>query len=321
MDYRAQERASERYVIALGGNALIPPGGRGTAEEQTSTVASAMGRLAPLVAAGAQLVITHGNGPQVGNLLLKNELAADLVPPMPLDWCVAQTQATIGLAIQTALEWELRHLSVSRRVVVVLTRVLVDPLDPNRLRYTKPIGRRVSAEDAAALADLTHHYAEQPGGGWRRVVPSPEPAAIQEESEIRQLLEGGAVVIAAGGGGVPVEVGEDGRLFGVEAVIDKDLTASLLARRLAVDTLVILTDASGAAINFGTRSQRLLQRVTPSILRGFQSAGHFSEGSMGPKVEAALRFVEAGGRRAVIAGLDDAAGAVAGERGTQVIAR
>jgi carbamate kinase len=318
--YQPQLRVTERSVIALGGNALIPRGGRGTAEEQTRTVAIAMSRLAPLAAAGAQLVITHGNGPQVGNLLLKNELAAHLVPPMPLDWCVAQTQATIGLAIQTALEWELRRLAVSRSVVVVLTRVLIDPLDPNRLRYTKPIGRTLSAEEARAGASPTHRYAEQPGGGWRRVVPSPEPVQIQEEGEIRQLLEGGAVVVAAGGGGVPVEVGEDGRLFGVEAVIDKDLTASLLARRLGADTLVVLTDAPGAAINFGRPSQRVLQRVTPSILRGFQAAGHFSEGSMGPKVEAALRFVEGGGRRAVIAGLDDAAGAVAGERGTQVTA-
>jgi carbamate kinase len=308
-------------VIALGGNALIPPGGSGTAEEQTRTVASAMGRLAPLAAAGAHLVITHGNGPQVGNLLLKNEIAADVVPPMPLDWCVAQTQATIGLAIQTALEWELRRLSVVRSVVVVLTRVLVDPLDPKRLRYTKPIGRRLSAEQAAAASDAGHRYAEQPDGGWLRVVPSPEPVQIQEEAEIRRLLEGGAVVIAAGGGGVPVEVGEDGRLFGVEAVIDKDLTASLLARRLSADTLVLLTEAPGAAINYGTPSQRLLQRVTPSILRGFQSAGHFGEGSMGPKVEASLRFVEGGGRRAVIGALDDAAAAVAGERGTQVIGR
>jgi carbamate kinase len=312
---------AERYVIALGGNALIPPGGRGTAEEQTRTVQAAMARLAPLVGAGAEIVITHGNGPQVGNLLLKNELAAGLVPPMPLDWCVAQTQATIGLAIQTALEWELRHLGVSRSVVVVLTRVLVEPLDPNRLRHTKPIGRHVSAEEARARSDAGHLYAEQPGGGWRRVVPSPEPVAIQEEGEIRHLLDTGAVVIGAGGGGVPVELGENGRLFGVEAVIDKDLTASLLARRLGADALVLLTDAPGATINFGTPAQRLLERVTPSILRGFQGAGHFSEGSMGPKVEAALRFVESGGRRAVIASLEEAAVAIAGECGTQLLGR
>jgi carbamate kinase len=309
---------AERYVIALGGNALIPRGGRGTAEEQTRTVQVAMASLAPLAASGAGIVITHGNGPQVGNLLLKNELAAEVVPPMPLDWCVAQTQATIGLAIQTALEWELAHLGVARRVVVVLTRVLVDPLDPARLSYTKPIGRTVSGQEAQARADSGHRYAEQPGGGWRRVVPSPEPVAIREEVEIRHLIESGVVVIAAGGGGVPVEEGEDGRLLGVEAVIDKDLTASLLARRLEASALVILTDAPGATINFGKPAQRLLERVTPEILRGFQAAGHFSEGSMGPKVEAVLRFVEAGGDSAVIAKLEDAAAAIAGERGTQL---
>ena len=310
---------AERYVVALGGNALIPPGATGTAEEQTRTVARAMARLAPLAATGAEIVITHGNGPQVGNLLLKNEMARDLVPPMPLDWCVAQTQATIGLAIQTALEWELHHRASERGVVVVLTRVVVDPLDPARLRYSKPIGRTISFEEAQAAMDEAHHFAEQPGGGWRRVVPSPEPVAIVEESEIRHLLATGAVVVAAGGGGVPVETGEDGRLFGVEAVIDKDLTASLLARRLEADALVILTEAPGAIVNYARPGQRLLERVTPPILRGFQAAGHFAQGSMGPKVEAAVRFVESGGKRAVIASLEDAVEAIAGEKGTQVL--
>ena len=305
-------------MVALGGNALIPPGGRGTAEEQTSTVAQAMAQVAPLVASGAELVITHGNGPQVGNLLLKNEFAKELVPAMPLDWCVAQTQATIGLAIQTALEWELHHRAVNRRVVVVLTRVVVDPLDPARLRHSKPIGQSLSESEARARTDESHRYSEQPGGGWRRVVPSPEPVAILEEGEIRHLLSTGAVVVAAGGGGVPVEAGEDGRYFGVEAVIDKDLTASLLARSLEAETLVILTGAAGAIINFGKPGQRLLQRVTPTIMRGIQAAGHFGDGSMGPKVEAALRFVEAGGSRAVIASLDDATQAIAGDKGTQI---
>ncbi len=310
-----------RYVVALGGNALIPPGGTGTAEEQLATVRLAAAQLAPLAAEGAELLLTHGNGPQVGNLLIKNEMAREVVPPMPLDWCVAQTQATIGLAIQAAVEWELRRLHAERRVVVVLTRVVVDPLDPKRLEATKPVGGAMSAAEAAARTDSTHLYSEQPGGRWRRVVPSPEPVAILEESEIRHLLEAGAVVVAAGGGGVPVEEGGDGRYFGVEAVIDKDLTASLLARRLDAEALVILTDAPGATINFGGPDQRLLERVSPSILRGFQAAGHFAAGSMGPKVEAALRFVEAGGPRAVIAGLSEAASAIRGECGTQVIRR
>jgi carbamate kinase len=315
---------TSRYVVALGGNALIPPGGTGTAEEQIRTVRRAMTQLAPVAASGAELVITHGNGPQVGNLLLKNEIAAGVVPPMPLDWCVAQTQATIGLAIQEALEWELRRRGAQRTVAVVLTRVVVDPLDPRRLEYTKPIGRRLTESEARG-EDSTrgHRYALQPDGSWRRVVPSPEPTAIVEEAEIRQLIQGGAVVVAAGGGGVPVEEGDEGRLIGVEAVIDKDLTASLLARRLAATALVILTEAHGAAVNFGRPDQRYLERVRPEIVRGFQRAGHFADGSMGPKVEAALRFVEpaGGSTRAAIGALDDAAAVIAGESGTQIIGR
>ncbi len=312
---------AERYVIALGGNALIPPGAAGTAAEQIRTVEATMSRLAPLAASGAGLVITHGNGPQVGNLLLKNELAADVVPPMPLDWCVAQTQATIGIAIQGALEWELRRLKSERMVVVVLTRVRVDPLDPRRFAFTKPVGRRLSEAEAHQRQDAAHRYSLQPDGSWRRVVPSPEPVQVVEEAEIRQLVEGGVVVVAAGGGGVPVEEDEDGRYRGVEAVIDKDLTASLLARRLHASALVILTEERGAVVNYGSPQARLLERVSPEIVRGFQRAGHFAEGSMGPKVEAALRFVEGGGRRAVIASLPEAVAAVAGEAGTQIIAR
>jgi carbamate kinase len=179
----------------------------------------------------------------------------------------------------------------------------------------------VAEAEAHARQDATHRYSAQPDGSWRRVVPSPEPVAVLEEAEIRQLVEGGAVVVAAGGGGVPVEEDEAGRFQGVEAVIDKDLTASLLARRLQATALVILTEERGAVVNYGTPQARLLERVTPEIVRGFQRAGHFAEGSMGPKVEAALRFVEGGGRRAVIASLDEAEAAIAGESGTQILGR
>lgn len=312
---------SSRHVVALGGNALIPPGGSGTAQEQLATVRLAATQLAHLAADGAELLLTHGNGPQVGNLLVKNDMAREVVPPMPLDWCVAQTQATIGLAIQAAFEWELRRLGIDRRVVVVLTRVLVDPLDHRRMTPIKPIGLPVSAAEAAARTDPTHHFKELADGRWRRVVPSPKPVAILEESEIRQLLASGAVVVAGGGGGVPVEEGSEGRYHGVEAVIDKDLTASLLARRLKAGCLAILTDAPGATINFGRADQRLLERVSPQILRGFVAAGHFADGSMGPKVEAALQFVEGGGERAVIADLREGAAAIRGESGTQVLRR
>lgn len=304
-------------MVALGGNAITPTGGTGTAEEQERTVAAAMARLAPMVASGAELVITHGNGPQIGNLMLKNEVAAHLVPPMPLDWCVAQTQATIGLAIQTALEWELRRLGVERGVVAVLTRVVVDG-DPAAMAWTKPIGRHLAEADARAASDSRHRFAPQADGSWRRVVPSPEPLAVVEEPQIRRLLESRAVVVAAGGGGVPVHEDAEGRYRGVEVVIDKDLTASLLARSLRADTLVILTDTEGATLDFGRPGQRVLGQIGAAGLRELQARGHFGAGSMGPKVEAALRFVEAGGARAVIASLDRAVEAVAGSAGTQI---
>ena len=307
-----------RVLIALGGNAMTGPDGSAAPEAQRAAVERAMTAVADLIAGGADVVLTHGNGPQVGNLLVKNELAADVVPPVPLDWCGAQTQGTIGLLVLNALECALAARSVDRRVAVVVTRTLVDRDDPGFVTPTKPIGRFVPREEAQRY--LAHGQVWQDRGerGWRRVVASPEPRRIVDAPAVEALSAAGFVVVAAGGGGIPVVQEADGILHGVEAVVDKDLAAAVLGRALAADVLCIATDVKQAVLGFGTPQERPLGRVSPEEMREFASQGHFASGSMGPKVEAAVRFVEAGGTRAVITSLDAIARAVTGEAGTVV---
>ncbi len=288
--------AGRRVVVALGGHAIVPPGAAGTAEQQTATIGQAMVEVAALVAEGDDIVVCHGNGPQVGNLYTKNVLARDVVPAMPLHWCVAQTQATIGLAMLTALEAELAARGIVRPVVPVLSRVLVRADDPAWDAPTKPIGV----------------------GDGRRLVPSPEPARSLELATVQLLVDAGAVVVANGGGGVPMVEDDDGRLVGVEAVVDKDLAAALLAVELGADHLVILTDVAGVAVDFGGPGERWLDRVEPDELRALAAAGAFGVGSMAPKVEAALRFVAATGHPATIGPLERAADALHGRCGTRV---
>lgn len=311
-----------RVVVALGGNAIIQAGQRGTAEEQQANVDLTCRQLAELVAAGYELIITHGNGPQVGNLLVKNELARDVVPPVPLHWCVAQTQATIGFMLQQALGCELRQRGLERTVATLVTRTEVSPTDPAWNEPTKPIGLYYPEERARAImAETGQVWKPQGSRGWRRVVPSPDPVAIVDRPAIELLLAAGAIVVSCGGGGIPVIRRPDGRLEGVEAVIDKDLAAALLAHELGADVLLILTDVPYVMIHFGTPQAQPLHRVTVSELRRYQAEGHFASGSMGPKVEAAIRFVSRGtGRRAIIAALDQAREALAGRTGTIVVA-
>jgi len=311
-----------RIVVALGGNAIIQAGQRGTAEEQQANVDLTCRQLAELVAAGYELIITHGNGPQVGNLLVKNELAREVVPPVPLHWCVAQTQATIGFMIQQALGAELQHRGIERVVATLVTRTEVSPDDPAWREPTKPIGLYYPEERARAIMAATGQVWKPQGArGWRRVVPSPDPVAIVDRPAIELLLGAGAIVVACGGGGIPVVRRPDGRYEGVEAVVDKDLAAALLAHELKADCLLILTDVPFVMVHYGTPEARPLEHVTVEELRRYQAEGHFAAGSMGPKVEAAVRFVSRGtGRRAVIAALDHARDAVEGRSGTQVIA-
>jgi len=310
--------SSERVVVALGGNAIAGERGADPVSQQEA-VEGAAEQIAELVAHGYEIVITHGNGPQVGNLLLKNDLARHIVPPVPLDWCVAQTQATLGFLIVTALEAALRRRGVERFVSTVITRVLVAAGDPAWSRPTKPIGRYVGEDEARERIAAGEAWEERGPRGWRRVVASPEPLEILDHRTIEALMAEGAIVVAAGGGGIPM-VREDGRLRGVEAVLDKDLTGALLARTVGAGTFVVATDVEAAAVAYGTPQQEWLGAVSAERLRALLGEGQFGSGSMGPKVQAALAFVEGGGDRAVIASLDRLREAVEGAAGTRVAA-
>jgi carbamate kinase len=310
-----------RVLIALGGNAMTGTDGSATPTAQRHAIALAMQRVADVVAAGHEVVITHGNGPQVGNLLVKNELAAQVVPPVPLDWCGAQTQATIGFTILDTLEPALRARGLGQPVAALVTRTLVDADDPGFRRPTKPIGRFLPHDQAAALIEHGETWEDRGEKGWRRVVASPEPLEVLETHTLLTLLGSGYVVVAAGGGGIPVVRTSTGGVHGVEAVIDKDLTAAVLARAIDADVLVIATDVDNAVVGYGSDSARPLTRVTRQELEGYAAHGEFASGSMGPKVEAALRFVRSGGRRSIITALDRIADAVDGSVGTVVEAQ
>ena len=307
-----------RTVIALGGNAMTAPDGSATPEAQDAAITQAMEPVADLVAGGVEVVLTHGNGPQVGNLLVKNELAAAVVPPVPLDWCGAQTQGTIGFLVVSALEHALAERGVGAAVAALVTRTLVDPTDPGFERPTKPIGRYLAADEAAVLVGHGQTWEDRGSRGWRRVVASPEPLEVLDAPAALALLDAGYVPVLAGGGGIPVVRDADGRVRGVEAVIDKDLAAAVLARRLGADVLVVATDVDAALLAYGTAQERPVGRVSTEELRALAEEGHFASGSMGPKVEAALRFVEGGGRRAAITSLRRISEAVHGQAGTVV---
>jgi carbamate kinase len=293
-----------RTLIALGGNAMTGPGGSATPQDQDAAIAVAMEHVADLVMAGVDIVLTHGNGPQVGNLLVKNELAAAVVPPVPLDWCGAQTQGTIGFLIMDALDRALAQRGVERLVAALVTRTRVDGADPGFARPTKPVGRYLPADEAAVLIEHGQIWQDRGARGWRRVVASPEPLEILDAPAIGVLSNAGYVVVAAGGGGIPVVRDDDGTVRGVEAVIDKDLAAALLARSLDCDVLVIATDVDHAILDYGTDRARPIGRITTSEMRAHAADGQFASGSMGPKVEAAVRFVEQGGTRSVITTLE-----------------
>jgi len=306
----------ERVVVALGGNAIAGERGADPVSQQRA-VEGAAEQIAELVAHGRDVVLTHGNGPQVGNLLLKNDLARHVVPPVPLDWCVAQTQATLGFLIVTALEAALRRRGIERLVATVITRVLVAADDPAWERPTKPIGRYVDEAEARERIAAGEAWEERGPRGWRRLAASPEPLEILDRGTVAALIAEGAIVVAGGGGGIPM-VREDGRLRGVEAVLDKDLTGALLARTVGADCFLIATDVPAAAAGYGTAQQEWLGAVAAARLRELLAAGEFAAGSMGPKVRAALAFVEGGGGRAVITSLERLREGVEGEAGTRV---
>jgi carbamate kinase len=314
-----RSKHADTVVVALGGNAILQPGQLGTFEEQLVNVDAAMRRIAELVEAGWRVVLTHGNGPQVGNLLIQNALAEKAVAPMPMDVCGAESQGQIGYMLEQSL---LNHLGKRRLavpVVTVLTQVAVDPRDRAFGHPSKPVGPFYSEDQAQTMMleqGLTMR--EDAGRGWRRVVPSPEPREIVPRQAIVDMVADGILVICSGGGGVPVVRARGGALSGVDAVIDKDLAAALLAQEVGADVLLILTDVPRAYINYNTPEQQALGTVTRAEMTAYAAAGHFKAGSMGPKVAACLRFVEGGGV-AVIGSLIEVVPALAGEAGTRIV--
>jgi carbamate kinase len=310
-----------RVVVALGGNALSPAGGTGSAQELRSALAAAAEPLAGLVATGASVVLTHGNGPQIGRMLLQQEAAAPDVPAMPMDVCGAATQGQLGYLLAEALEAALDRRGLTRVVLPVVTRVVVDPADPAFATPTKPVGPTYDTATARGLAARGGHaYGEVTPGRWRRLVPSPRPAGFVEAGPLRQLAGAGYVLVAAGGGGVPVVPVPGGGHRGIEAVVDKDRTAAALALLVGAETLAILTEVPQVQTGWGTAQARAVPKLSVTEARALLAAGEFPAGSMGPKVEACCEFVAAGGSRAVIGALDQAADVVLGTAGTTIVA-
>ncbi len=309
----------DRLLVAIGGNATHPENIRGTTQEQVEVAAHAAAALLPLMRADNHLVVTHGNGPVVGKILMRQFYSREQIPPMRLDVCVAHSQGGIGYLLIQAMENALARVGRERQVACVLTEVEVDRADPAFSAPSKPIGPFFTAEEARALSASGWNMMEDAGRGWRLAVPSPEPRVIVNLGLIDSLARTGSVVVAAGGGGIPVVREADGGRIGIQAVVDKDLTSALLARALGIDHFLILTAVSRVAIRFRKPAERWLDAVSASELRAFQAEGHFAAGSMAPKVEAALRFLAAGGKRVVIAHLNEAVAALRGETGTHVV--
>ena len=306
-------------VVAFGGNALLRPEDPGTTAAQLSRARQAVRRLLPVLAGGYELVVVHGNGPQVGNLLIQSELAAAQIPPQTLDFCVAQTQGSLGFLLELAFANELPRAGFRKEVATFITQVQVDAADPAFLNPSKPIGPFFSRERAAILErELGWTMAEDSGRGWRKVVASPRPVAIRGVSIAAALINRGHIVVAAGGGGIPVVATEDGQVRGVEAVIDKDYTASLLATSLSADVVIILTGVECVARDFGKPGQAPIRDLDVAEARALLSEGQFPPGSMGPKIDAAARFIEAGGRQVLITRAESLAEALEGRTGTLI---
>ena len=306
-------------MLALGGNALAQPGEEGTITQQFRHARESLGAVVELAREGWHIAIVHGNGPQVGNALIRNELARQVVPPLPLGVLVAATEGWIGYMLQQSLQNALKKAGVERQVVTLVTQVLVAPDDPEMRRPTKPIGRTMDEATARSLAAELGGDVVETKGGWRRVVPSPRPLEIVERPMIRSLVAEGHLVIAAGGGGTPVYPDPELGLEGVDAVVDKDRAAAILGRDIGAEVLVILTDVECVYLHYGKPEQKALRRLTVAEAGQLLHGTELGTGSMAPKVEAAAEFVRQGGKRAIIARLDQGREAVAGEAGTEIV--
>ena len=309
----------ETVVIALGGNAFLQKGQKGTVEEQWNNVVKAMKQIADIIERGYRVVLTHGNGPQVGNILVWMDSAKDKIPPLSMDIAGAMTQGWLGYMIQQALRNELKRRGLNKVVVSIVNQVLVDKNDPAFQNPTKYVGPYYTEEEAKKIAaEKGWIMKPDPRGGWRRVVPSPDPKDNLEIEAIRTLVNAGFIVVASGGGGIPV-IYEDGEIRGVEAVIDKDLAGEVLATKLGADYFIILTDVEGAMINFGKPNQKLLRKITVSEAEKYYKEGHFKPGSMGPKVLACIRFIRHGGKKAAIGHLYRALDILEEKTGTIIV--
>jgi len=310
---------SRTALIAVGGNSLIRAGEKGTVAEQLANTRRTARAIAGVIQRGFRVVVTHGNGPQVGAALLRSERASDQVYSHSLDVCDATTQGEIGYLLQQSLHNCLTEAGLAIPVVTVLSQVVVRRDDPALSHPTKPVGPFYSRADAEAKRRLLGwEIVEDTARGYRRVVPSPEPVEVVEEGVIRTLLDQGVLVIAVGGGGIPV-VRENGTLVGIEAVIDKDRASALLAARLAVDLFIISTDAERVYLDYKRPTQRPIDRATADEMARYHDAGQFPPGNMGPKIESALRFLRAGGKKVIITSYERLCEAVEGTAGTHVV--
>jgi len=307
-------------VIAIGGNSLILDSKKITVLDQYRAASETSHHIAALVAAGYRVVVTHGNGPQVGFILLRSDLARNVLHEVPLDSCVADTQGALGYQIGQTLANELRHQNIRKSIATVVTQVLVDKNDKAFSNPTKPIGSfYTEAEAQKHKADSGWVLKEDAGRGWRRVVASPQPLRIVEEDTIRLLLEQDVVVIAVGGGGIPVRENEKGDLEGCAAVIDKDLASCLLAKNLQADLFIISTGVDKVAVDFKKPTQRELDKLTVAEAKKYLAEGQFPAGSMGPKIEAAIDFLEHGGKEVIITQPHLLEDAIAGKNGTHLV--
>jgi carbamate kinase len=312
-------QSSPLAVVAFGGNALLKQEDRGTQEEQIARAKQAARWLAEIVRHGYKLLVVHGNGPQVGNILVQAEEASTKIPPQSLDVCVAQTEGSMGFMLQQAIRNRLESIGIGGEVAAVLTEVEVDPNDPAFKRPTKPIGPFFTRYRAEALErDLGWTMREDSGRGWRHVVPSPRPLRILNMKTIARMVGEASVVIAAGGGGIPVVRGRDGQWRGIEAVIDKDYASALLAGELNADLFIILTSVAKVATDFGKPSQQSIDRMTAAEAEKHLAAGQFPAGSMGPKIEASIQFVHATGKQVIITDVDHLRDALEGREGTVI---
>lgn len=311
--------APRRIVVALGGNAITRPDQEGSVAQDYENLQLSLDSVTRLIVAGHQVVITHGNGPQVGNQMIRVELARGQAPDLPLDVMVADLQGGLGYMIERVLRNKLLDAGLEQPVCALLSMVEVDPGDPAFELPTKFVGPSFKRSEVEGLVQRGWEVREDHGRGWRRVVPSPQPRGIVERDLIHILMDAGAVVIVTGGGGIPVARGPDGLLYGVEGVIDKDLAGAVLALELAADDFFVLTSVQRVMVRFGTPRQRPLGTVKVAEARAYLAAGHFPPGTMGPKIEAACRFIEGGGRRALITDIFTLTDALDGMTGTWIV--